>query len=363
MSNLSNLREQLLRQRLSSGGETPLLKMPERTNPTANGYKPPQKTSFVFGGSSETAVPPASYADLPIGAGNMPIQFRDYASKVQLPAEPKQHDDSSSEEEEEERTSRYKISNLITLFNKTNIELVSIFTYKKRVSLIQVTHESFNYFIYIPSKYEMYIDRSLGIATYDLKDDDEEEENENQDTLFYSKLPIQNLRREKKSKCKNLTRFLPLVSESPIKIVYIEEYFLCYINRYNEIDSMILLSPFKSSGYFYLTDLEFFFKNLPKLVEEFSKFEKALTEAVYDKLTVEVDAAKQAVAKAQKIVSGLDPKGEKKNFAKKIVKLNEYYKDDKHRAKAKDMLVNLRSKNLKKMFEIENLTYVMKEFK
>lgn len=320
----------------------------DRAKVTASGYKP----SFTL-----PVQPPPSFAQQP------QTQARDYASKVSMQP-PVKHDD-DEDEDDEPVSSKYKISNLITLFNKSNIELSAIFTYKKRVVLLQVIHEAFNYFLYVPSKYEMYIDRSLGIATYDLNDDEEDdtESKESEDTLFYSKLPIQNLRREKKSKCKNLTRFLPLVSESPIKILYIEEGFLCYINRYNEIDSMILSSPFKSSGYFFMTDLEFFFKNLTKLVDEFSKFEKALTEAVYDKLTVEVDAARAAVANAQRVVSELNPKEEKKTFAKKVVKLSDYYADEKHRAKAKTMLLSLRSKNLKKMFDIENLTYVMKEFK
>lgn len=347
----------------SDEDERPLVTSVDKTKPTSTGFQQRVLPLATSASSNFVSLPvqPFGGGFIP-GAVQQPSQQRDYASKLaERPAAPQEA--ASDSEDDEPKTSKYKISNLITLFNKSNIELTAIFTYRKRVQMIQVIHETFTYFIYIPSKYEMYIDRSLGIATYDLSDDDENEGEEAQDTLFYSKLPIQNLRREKKSKCKNLTRFLPLVSESPIKILYIEEYFLCFINRHNEVDSMILLSPFKTSGYFFLTDLEFFFKNLTKLVDEFSKFEKALTEAVYDKLTVEVDAAKAAVAKAQKTVSKLDPKGEKKEFVKRIVKLNDYYKDDKHREKAKGMLLKLRSKNLKKMFDIENLTYVMKEFK
>ena len=267
------------------------------------------------------------------------------------------------EEEEPEPVSRYKISNLISLFNKNGIELQTIFTHHKRVMMVQVLQEGFSYFVYIPSKYEMYIDRSLGIATYEMSDDDEQQE-EDQDTLFYNKLPIQNLRRAKTSKSKSLLRFLPLVTESPIKMMYIDEYFVTYISRHNEVDSLILLSPFKASpGYFFLTDLEFFFKNLTKIIDELGKFERAFNEAVYNRLSVEVDTATASIAKAQKLVASLQPKKEKKEFVNAVTKLYKYSTEEKHREKALKMLVSIRNRNLNKIFDIENVTYVMKEFK
>lgn len=267
------------------------------------------------------------------------------------------------EPDDEPKSSRYKISNLIALFAKHGITLNTIFTYKKRVMIVQITQEGFTYFVYIPSKYEMYIDRSLGIATYEMADDDEDESKDEQDTLFYSKLPIFNLRRAKKSKQKGLTRFLPLVSDSPIKIIYITQYFLCYISRHNEVDSMIMLSPCNQSGYFYLTDLEFFFKTITKMPEELTKFEQAFNEAVYNRLTVEIDHARVMLSRATKVVNQINPKSTKHAFSKVINKLEKYANNEKHRNKAFKMMVDARNKNLNSMFQIENVTYVMKEFK
>ena len=270
-------------------------------------------------------------------------------------------EDESESEDDEPKASKYKISNLITLFNKNSITLHNIFTYRKRVMFLLVSHEVIMYSIYIPSKYEMYIDRSLGIPTYELADDEDEEEDT--DTLFYNRLPIENIRRTKVSKSKSLQRFLPLVTESPIKMMYIDEGFVSYISRQNTIDSLLLLSPCKLTGYYYITDLEFFFKNLPKLLDEFTRFERALNDAVYDRLTTELDVAKHAITKAQKMIVTLKPKEEKVGFATAVHKLNKYVQDEKSKDKAKDMLIKLRNKNLNKMFEIENITYVMKEFK
>lgn len=283
-----------------------------------------------------------------------------------LKKQSRDHDDEDqheeSDEDDEPKSSKYKISNLISLLDKYNIKLQTIFTYKKRVMMIQIYQDGFSYFVYVPSKYEMYIDRSLGIACYDMNDDDEEEQEE-QETLFYSKLPIVTLRRAKKAKIKGLARFLPLVSESPIKIMYVTNYFVCYISRHNEVDSMIMLSPFTTSGYFYITDLEFFFKTTSKMPEELTRFEQAFNEAVYNRLTVEIDQARQTLAKATKLVNDIQPKAEKKHFEKVIHKLKKYAIDDKHERKAMKMMVQARNSNLNKMFQIENVTYVMKEFK
>ena len=268
----------------------------------------------------------------------------------------------SRDDYEDEPRSQYKISNLITLFNKNQITLTTIFTYQKRVILLQISQKGFMYFLYIPSKYDMYVDRALGIATYELMDDDEQEDNV--DTLFYNKLPIENLRRVKTSKNKSLQRFLPLVSESPVKLMFLEEYFLSYITRHNDIDSLLLSSPFNSrKGYFYVIELEFFYKHINKMSDELSKFERALNEAVYDKLTVEISAARKAIKKAYKVISSLQPKEEKEGFLAAINKLQKYSNVEKHREKAYEVMTDFRMKNLNKMFEIENVTYTMKEFK
>ena len=271
-------------------------------------------------------------------------------------------DDDRDRDEEDDRGSRYKISNLISLFNKHNISLNTIFTYSKRVMILQVIHDNYEYCLYIPSKYEMYVDRSLGIPTYELADDDEQEDE--QDTLFYNRLPIETLRRAKTSKSKSLSRFLPLVTESPIKMVYIDQRFVTYITRANEIDSLLLMSPLNySGGYYIMTDLEFFFKNLMRLSDEFGKFERALNDAVYDRLTTELDTAKAAMAKAQKLLSTLDPKQEKIKFLHNLGHLNKFYNQDQTKEKARTLMIKARNNNLNKMFEIENITYVMKEFK
>ena len=166
------------------------------------------------------------------------------------------------------------------------------------------------------------------------------------------------------SKTKSLQRFLPLVSESPIKLLYIDEYFISYITRHNEVDSLISLSPYnKEKGYFYMIDLEFFYKNVSKLSNEFTKFEKALNKVVYDKLAVEVEGTKKSIDKAQKMLSTVQPIKEKDEFNQRVDELNKFYLVDKHKEKARTNLISIRGLNLNKIFDFENITYMMKEFK
>jgi hypothetical protein len=283
-----------------------------------------------------------------------------YDDEQQQPDEQDDYDSSYSST----KRSKYKLSNLIALFNKQNIDLINIFTNDKSVQFLMVIQNNLKYLIYIPSKYDMYVDRTLGIATYDLLMDDGEQEDGTEETLFYNRLPIESLRRAKSSKSKSLSRFLPLVTESPIKMMYIDEYFLSYISRHNDINSLIISSPFKEKpSYYYVTDLEFFFKNLQRLGDEFKKFERALSDAVYDRLTTEIDTARKAIVKAQKILTTLNPQQTKKAFLDATTKLTKYLEIEQHRNKASKMMVDVRSSNLNKMFNLENITYVMKEFK
>ena len=212
----------------------------------------------------------------------------------------------------------------------------------------------------MPSKYEMFMERPLGIATYELIEDDQADE---QETLFFNKLPIESMRRDKVSKSKSLNRFLPLVTESDIKLMHVAEYFLVYISRDNTVESYLLSNPIQEGGYYYMMDLEYLFRNIAKITDELSKFEKAFNDAVYDRLSTEVQNTKVNLKKVVKRVTELQPLEDKNLFNQRVSKIQKYVKVDKHKDKANKMLTEVRHRNLNKMFETENITYVLKEFK
>ena len=270
------------------------------------------------------------------------------------------HYQEDEEEDDEPQTSVFKITNLISLFTKHDIKIQSIFVRRRRIKFLIVTVQNFTIGLHMPAKYEMYMERPLGIGTYELVEDDEEDD---QDTLFYNKLPIESLRREKISKIKSLHRFLPLITESEIKIMNVSKYFIVYIDQQNTVQNFILSNPIGETGYYYLMDLQFLFKNLNKVNDDLVKFEKAFNDAVYDRLSTEVQNTKVNLKKVAKRVYELKPLDEKKLFNEKLTKIMKYVKIDKHREKANKVLAEVRSKNLNAMFDMENVTYVLREFK
>ena len=280
--------------------------------------------------------------------------------EIEKEGKKEEHEDDADDDDDQQPASKYKLSNLIDFFNKFDIRLLSVFNVKKRIKLLLISVESFNVCVYMPTRYEMYMERPIGIATYELQEDDEEEE---QDTLFYNRLPIESMKREKSSKVKSLMRFLPLVTESPIKTMYIGKYFLSYITKNNDIDSYLCSSPVTDTGYYYIIDLQFLFSHIKNISGELLRFESAFNNAVYDRLTTEVEKTKTNLNKAIKKVQNIQPQGEKKTFNQKLAKLYAYLKQEKHKEKASAFLIDVRQKNLNNMFDIENVTYVMKEFK
>ncbi len=268
--------------------------------------------------------------------------------------------ESKFRDEDDNKTSKYKLANLINFFAKHNIKLKSIFTEKRRIKFVLIQVSLFNLCVYMPSKYEMYMEKPIGIATYELQIDDEDDD---VDTLFYNRLPIEEMRRKKKSKSKSMQRFMPLMTDSNIKTMYLDEYFIVYIDRDNEIESYLMNNPCQSQGYYYLTDLQYLFKNINRMHEELSRFERVFNDAVYDRLSSEVEQTKQNLDKMVKKVQKINPLMEKKIYNTKQEKIAKYLKKDKYKDKAKALMMKIRQDNLNNMFNIENITYVMKEFK
>ena len=270
--------------------------------------------------------------------------------------------DIPSEDEEEEPQSVFKLDNLVALLSKHNVTIHSLYTVKKRVKFLLLVIQNFYMGIYMSSKYTMYISKLTGFETFSLEDD---EEDNDQDTMFYQRLPIEGVRREKHSKCRSLLRFSPLVSESPIKLMYLGRHFLGYITRDNKVESYVINNPVYKTGFYYMTDLEYLFKNLKdgKIMDDLQRFEKAFCDASFDRLQVEITNSKENVMKIFKTVQSMKPAVEKKTFFEKVAKLNKYVKVDKHKEKANGMLAQIRQDNLDTIFTIENVTFALKELK
>ena len=156
----------------------------------------------------------------------------------------------------EDEVEEYEIGNLLSYFKKNNINVNGIFTHEGRTVFlfIQYQNSGLDLFIYIPSKY--YIKPDNSVKNYFLINMKSEEEEEGTSSMF------SNGRKNilKVSTENSLTRFVPVFQDSIYKLVYINKELLSYINRYDGVDTFTFSSPFNKDGYYFMTDLENFYK-------------------------------------------------------------------------------------------------------
>lgn len=269
----------------------------------------------------------------------------------------------SEEDDYQDDVEEYEISNLLNYFKKNNIGVNGIFTSEGRTVflLIQYLSSGIDFFIYIPSKFSIKPDNSVkNYFHVNMKAEEDEEAND-------SSLFTNNSNNMKSIAEKSLTRFIPLFEESVYKLVYINKENLCYINRYNTVDSFTFSNPFNKNGYYFMTDLENFYKeanNLEKnlLMQEtllYSKIHNAFDNnlpLLYSTLTdVSVDAKK---------FSG---RTESELYNSRIKKINSIIEKNKKEGKSIteciNVLSNVRSHNLKNIFYMEKVIQFLKEIK
>ena len=165
----------------------------------------------------------------------------------------------------------------------------------------------------------------------------------------------------------SLQRFVPLFEESVYKLVYINKEGLSYINRYDEVDKFSFTNPFNKNGYFFMTDLENFYKessNLEKnlLSQEtllFTKINNAFDGQLPNLYKILTDISVEA-----KKYSG---KTENDLYNTRIKKINTIIEKNKKEGKSNteciNVMSNVRSHNLKTIFYMEKVIQFLKEIK
>ena len=196
-----------------------------------------------------------------------------------------------------------------------------------------------------------------------MKVEEEEEDANTTVSIFKSKSTPEMTTISKES----LERFVPLFEDSVYKLVYINKEGLSYINRYDTVDKFTFTNPFNKNGYFFMTDLENFYKessNLEKnlLSQEtllFTKINNAFDSQLpylYNILTeVSVDAKKYSGKNENDLYNG------------RIKKINGIISNNKKEGKSTveciNVMSNLRSHNLKNIFYMEKIIQFLKEIK
>lgn len=268
---------------------------------------------------------------------------------------------SSDNSYEDDKVEEYEISNLLNYFKKNSINVHGIFTYEGRAVFIfiQYATSGLEFFIYVPSKYFIKPDNSVkNYFHVNLKSEEEEE--------ALSSIFINNKTNTlKKSVEGSLNRFVPLFQDSIYKLVYINKEMLSYINRYDTVDSFTFSSPFNKVGYYFMTDLENFYKEANNLEKNVLLHETLLYTKVYNTFDNELPRMYNLLTDISVNTKKFSGKTENKLYNDRIRRIGEIInKNNKEGKSINDCIAlsaSVRTSNLKSIFYMEKVIQFLKE--
>ena len=262
---------------------------------------------------------------------------------------------------EEDQVEEYEISNLLNYFKKNNIGVHGIFTADGRTVFlfIQYLSSGLDFFIYIPSKF--YIKPDNSVKNYfhvNLKTEEEE-------TVISSIFINNKSNTIKKSVEGSLNRFVPLFQDSIYKLVYINKEMLSYINRYDTVDSFTFSSPFNRVGYYFMTDLENFYKEANNLEKNVSMHETLLYTRIYNTFDNELPGQYKLLTEISVDAKKFSGKSENHKYSDRVKRINEVINKNRKEGRGVNdcitLLSNVRNSNLKGIFYMEKIINFLKE--
>uniref|UniRef100_A0A6C0DJ62 Uncharacterized protein n=1 Tax=viral metagenome TaxID=1070528 RepID=A0A6C0DJ62_9ZZZZ len=270
---------------------------------------------------------------------------------------------SSHDDEERDEVEEYEISNLLSFFKKNNIGVNGIFTFEGRTIFlfIQYLLTGIDFFIYIPSKFFIKPDNS--VKNYFHINMQQEEEEKDTVSIFKNKSTPEMMTISKES----LERFVPLFEESIYKLVYINKEGLSYINRYDSVDTFTFTNPFNKNGYYFMTDLENFYKESSNLEKNLLSQETLLFSKINNTFDSQLPYLYNILTEVSVDAKKYSGKNESDLYNNRIKKINTIISNNKKEGKSIteciNVMSNLRSHNLKNIFYIEKITQFLKEIK
>ncbi len=256
----------------------------------------------------------------------------------------------------------YEISNLLNYFKKNNISVHGIFTHEGRTvfMFIQYLNSGLDFFVYIPSKYFIKPDNS--VKNYFHVNLKLEEEEENILNSIFINNHSKSLRGSIES---SLKRFVPLLQESIYKLVYINKEMLTYINRYNSVDSFTFTSPFNKVGFYFMTDLENFYKESNNLEKNVILHETLLYTKINNTFDNELPRLYNLLTDISVDTKKYSGKYENQKYNERIRKIGEIINKNKKEGKSISDCIALnstvRSTNFKSIFYMEKIIQFLKE--
>jgi len=271
----------------------------------------------------------------------------------------------SQDDDHDDDYEEFPVTNLLDYFQKNKIVVHGIFSYEGRIIFlyIQFITSGLSIFLYVPSKFILKPDSSVkNYMHISMNEDDEEKTPE---SIFVpQKLSGKS---DKKSYASSLSRFIPLVEESKYKLLFVNKEMIVYINRYNDVESFNLNSPFNKKGYYYMTDLESFYNAGEKLEKELLNTEILFSSRVYNTIDSEMLGLKEVMTKMVNDVKSISGRVCNENFMTRIKRVNEviakYQNGNKQLTECIEVASKIRETNFETMIYLEKIIFFLKELK
>lgn len=263
--------------------------------------------------------------------------------------------------EDEDKIEEYDASNLLNYFKKNNMFVNGVFTCEGRVVLIQFFLNGIDMFLYIPSKYFIKPDSSVkNYININLKAEEEEEGN-------VSSIFVNKGNDSRKSIEGSLNRFIPLFQESIFKLTYVNKDFMSYINRYDTVETFSFSSPYNKVGYYFMTDLENFYKEGTNLERNLIMSETLLYTRIYNTFESELPSLYNLITNVSLDVKKFSGKAANSTFNDRMKRVADVMQKNKREGRniseCLHLMSSVRADNLKNIFYMEKVIQFLKEIK
>lgn len=274
------------------------------------------------------------------------------------------NDDNRDNDESEDEVEEYPINNLIKYFSMNNIGIHGIFSYEGRVVFIFIHYinTGLDLFIYIPSKYYIKVDDSVkNFLHISLRKD---EDSAIDKSLFINSKYINNRRMIETT----LDRFRPLLEDSSCKISYVDKEILVYVDRYNSgIDSFSFNIPFNRKGFYFIIDLENFYKSAKGLEKEINNLELLLNTKIYKVYDRELKDLSDTLKELSENVKNFNGEKQNQTYSNRLKRVNEVItrniQGGKTTTDCTQLISRIREDNFNSLFYFENVIHFLNEIK
>jgi hypothetical protein len=273
-------------------------------------------------------------------------------------------DDKYRDDEEDDDTEEYPINNLIKYFSANQISIHGIFSYEGRVVFlfIQYVQSGLDLFIYIPSKYYIKVDDSVkNFLHISLRKDEYDAVDK---SLFINSKYINNRHMIEKS----FYRMKPLLEDSNCKIVYVDKELLIYIDRHNEgVDTFNFNTPFNRKGFYFIVDLENFYKGGKGLEKEINNLELLLNTKIYKVYDKELKDVSSILSQLSDTVKKFEAEKQTQTYVNRLKKVNEIMgkniQSGKTTTDCVQLISRIREDNFNNIFFYEKIIHFLNEIK